>query len=68
MALKDYLWLIGAAIYVGGMFPIFYSYQFGGDTSYGLVDIISTLGAFLVMGQAFASFWSDKKETAKPKK
>ncbi len=68
MALKDYLWLIGAAIYVGGMFPMFYTYQFNGDTTFGLVDILATFGGFLVMfGQAFVSFMPDKKEPAKPK-
>jgi hypothetical protein len=68
VALKDYIWLIGAIIYVGGMFPIFYSYHFNGDTGYGLVDILATVGAFIVMGQVFTSFWSDSSKTTKPKK
>lgn len=66
MEMKDYFWVIGAAIYVLGMFPLFYVYQFQGDATYGLIDYIATFGAFLVMGQAFVTFWPTKKQEMKP--
>ncbi len=53
MALPDYLWTIGAAIYVGGMLPMFYFYQFIHDNSFSAIDLIATVGAFLVLAQMF---------------
>ncbi len=68
MEKRDLIWIVGAAIYVIGMFPIFYLYQFQGDTSYGLTDAFSSLGAFLVMGYAFMAFLPQKREEKIPKK
>ncbi|HKW05216.1 MAG TPA: hypothetical protein VJN71_07965 [Nitrososphaerales archaeon] len=65
MEKRSYFWSIGAAIYVLGMFPLFYLYQFQGDTTYGLIDFIATFGAFLVMAQAFVTFWPSKKQELK---
>jgi hypothetical protein len=53
MAFKDYIWTIGAIIYVGFMFPVFYEYTFLHDTSYGVFDIIATAGGFIVLAQMF---------------
>ena len=67
MAKKEYLWSIGAAIYVLGMFPLFYLYQFQHDTSYGLIDFFATTGAFIVMfGMGFGALWPEKNESKKP--
>ena len=63
MDIREYMWSIGAAIYVLGMFPIFILYQ-QGDAGFSLIDYISIFGAFVVMfGQAFVFFWPKKKET-----
>ena len=62
------MWSIGAVIYVLGMFPLLIIYQ-QGDAGFGLIDLIATFGAFVVMfGQAFAVFWPEKKETKLQKK
>ena len=53
LALKDYIWTIGAIIYVGFMFPVFYLYTDLHDTSYGIFDIIATIGGLLVVAQMF---------------
>ena len=53
MALKDISWTIGAAIYVGFMFPILYSYTVLHDTSFGIFDIIATIGGLMVLAQMF---------------
>lgn len=52
--------MIGAIIYVAGMFPLYYSYQYLGLLDYGLLDIIPTIGAFIVMAQAFFGVFDDK--------
>ncbi len=53
MALKDYIWTIGAVIYVGFMFPIFYQYTFLHDATFGVFDILAAIGAFIVLSQMF---------------
>ncbi len=53
MDLKEYVWVIGAVIYVAFMFPIFYFYTYAHDTSYGIFDIIATIGSFIVLAQMF---------------
>jgi hypothetical protein len=49
MNLKDNIWLIGAVIYVAGMFPLFYLYQAYPMDRFGLtitrMTIISIVGA-----------------------
>ncbi|HZW55126.1 MAG TPA: hypothetical protein VFF30_02460 [Nitrososphaerales archaeon] len=68
--LRDSIWLIGAIIYVLGMFPLFYFYQYSHSTDYGLIDMIATAGAFIVMAQAFLGAFDDKKtpeSVSKPK-
>ena len=68
MEKRDLIWIIGVAIYVIGMFPVFYLYQFHGDTSYGITDVFSSIGAFLVMGYAFMAFLPEKREAKLQKK
>jgi hypothetical protein len=53
MAFKDISWTIGVVIYVGFMFPIFYSYSVLHDTSFGIYDIIATIGGLIVLSQMF---------------
>lgn len=53
MAFKDISWTIGVAIYVGFMFPILYSYTVLHDTSFGIYDIIATIGGLIVLAQMF---------------
>jgi hypothetical protein len=53
MALKEISWIIGAAIYVGFMFPMFYSYSVLHETSFGIYDIIATIGGLMVLAQMF---------------
>ncbi|MDH2899491.1 MAG: hypothetical protein PXY39_00810 [archaeon] len=53
MAFKDISWIIGAAIYVGFMFPMFYSYSVLHETSFGIYDIIATIGGLMVLAQMF---------------
>ncbi|MGI0078526.1 MAG: hypothetical protein ACRECH_02780 [Nitrososphaerales archaeon] len=62
---RKYFWTIGAAIYVLGMFPLFYLYQFQGDAGYGVIDFIATFGAFLVMAHAFVALFPEKNEAKK---
>lgn len=53
VALKHQLWLIGAIIYVAGMFPLFYFYQvlpfdrFG--TTMQTLTYISLFGAIIIL-------------------
>ena len=52
------------------MFPLFYQYQFQHIIDYGLIDMIATVGAFIVVGQAFLGAFDEKKtpeSVAKPK-
>ncbi len=67
LAFKDYLWTIGAIIYVAFMFPVFYYYTVMHETSYGVFDIIATIGAFVVMAQMFVAA-IPKEPTAKQAK
>jgi hypothetical protein len=53
--LREYMWTVGAVIYVVFMFPIFYEYTIVHDISYGVFDIIASIGAFLVVCQMFVA-------------
>lgn len=43
MSLRNHIWLIGAAIYVAGMFPLFYLYQAYPLDRFGLTITRATL-------------------------
>ena len=62
------IWVIGAIIYVLGMFPMFYVYQYQGSTDYGLIDYLATFGAFLVLAQAIFAIKDDKPINVQHKK
>jgi uncharacterized membrane protein len=64
---KDYVWLIGAVVYVFGMFVLFWEYQtnpldrFGSLlTSSTLISIFGVLG--LLFLQLFIGAWGENKE------
>lgn len=67
MAFKDRVWLIGAVIYVAGMFVLFYEYQsypldrFGNLlTSSTLISIFGVVG--LLFLQLLIGAWGESKE------
>jgi hypothetical protein len=57
---KGEVWVIGSILYVGGMFLIFYFYQFKALTDPGLIAFISIGGAFVVLAQMFVGAFDEK--------
>ena len=51
--LKEYIWTVGAIIYVAFMFPVFVQYAFFHETGFGVFDIIATIGGLIVVCQMF---------------
>jgi hypothetical protein len=65
MTIRNHIWLIGAAIYVAGMFPLFFLYQaypldrFG--TTITRVTLISIFGAVgLLFLQMVLAAWGEQ--------
>ncbi len=55
--IRNYIYLIGAVIYVGAMFPLLFMYQADPANTYTLIPIytwISAFGCFLFLVQLFA--------------
>lgn len=55
--IKEYIYLIGAVIYVGAMFPLLFMYQADPASTYTYIPIftwISAFGCFLFLVQLFA--------------
>ena len=66
--LKEYIYIIAAIFYVGGMFPIFYAYQVFPADRYTLVpDVayISTIACIFLFGQFLVAALTTPKEIEK---
>lgn len=63
--IKENLYIIAAAIYVGGIFLIFYFYETYPGDAYTLipnVTYLSIFGAFILFGQLLVAAWKTPNE------